>query len=79
MPKIFCISDIHGCLAAFQAALELVDLSGDNRLVLLGDYIHGGPDPYGVMDAIMALEQRYGPEKVVVLIGNHEDMALDGR
>lgn len=79
MPKIFCISDIHGCLAAFQAALELVDLSGDNRLVLLGDYIHGGPDPYGVLDTIMALEQRYGPEKVIVLIGNHEDMALDGR
>lgn len=79
MSKIFCISDIHGCLAEFREALELVDLSGDNMLVLLGDYIHGGPDPYGVLDAIMDLEQQYGPEKVVVLVGNHEDMAMDGR
>lgn len=79
MARIYAMSDIHGCLAEFQAALELVDLSGDNILVLLGDYIHGGPDPYGVLDAIMDLERRYGQDKVVVLVGNHEDMAMDGR
>lgn len=79
MARIYAMSDIHGCLAEFQAALELVDLSGDNILVLLGDYIHGGPDPYGVLDAIMDLERRYGPDKVIALVGNHEDMAMDGR
>lgn len=36
-----------------------MDLSGDNRLLLLGDYVRGGPDPYGVLAAIMALDGRW--------------------
>lgn len=47
--KIFAMSDIHDCLQEFEAALELVDLSGDNKLILLGDYIHSGADSYGVL------------------------------
>lgn len=49
MSKIYAMSDIHGCLMEFEEALSLVDLTGDNKLVLLGDYIHGGPDPFGVL------------------------------
>lgn len=71
------MSDIHGCLDAFQSALSLVDLSGDCKLVLLGDYIHGGENSYGVLEMIMELERRYG-DKIIVLAGNHEDMAMDG-
>ena len=44
---IYCMSDIHGCLAEFEDALSLVldDIEqGKAKLVLLGDYIHGGPD-----------------------------------
>lgn len=76
---IYAMSDIHGCLQSFDEALELVDLSGSNKLVLCGDYIHGGPDNYGVLDRIIELERRFGSDKVIVLAGNHEDMACDGR
>ncbi len=75
---IYAISDIHGCLAAFDAALELVDLSGNNKLLLLGDYVHGGEDSCGVLDRIIALQRRYGTDKVIALRGNHEDMAVEG-
>lgn len=78
MSIIYTMSDIHGCLIQFEEALSLIDLSGDNKLVLLGDYIHG-PESYGVLDKIMELEKRYGRDKVIVLAGNHEDMAMDGR
>lgn len=77
--KVYAISDIHGCIGSFEDALALVDLSGENQLVLCGDYIHGGEDDYAVLDRIMALEQQYGTDKVIVLAGNHEDMACDGR
>lgn len=77
--KVFAMSDIHGHIRAFHKAMQLVDLSGDNQLVLCGDYIHGGQDDYAVLDRIMEMEKMYGPEKVVVLAGNHEDMACDGR
>lgn len=76
--KIFSMSDIHGCLQEFEAALEMIDLSGENKLILLGDYIHSGADSYGVLRKIMSLQQKYGSEKVIALMGNHEDLVIRG-
>lgn len=77
--KIFAMSDIHGCLPEFEAALLLVDLSNeDSMLILLGDYVHG-PDSYGVLKKIIELQKRYGIERVVALLGNHEEMVIHGR
>ncbi len=78
MSYIYAMSDIHGCLDAFEYALSLADLSGDNKLILLGDYVHG-PDSYGVLKKIMQLQIKYGNDKVIALLGNHEEMACDGR
>lgn len=75
--KIYAMSDIHGYLQEFEVALSKVDLSADNKLILLGDYIHG-PDSYGVLNKIMLLQKQYGKEKVIALKGNHEEMASDG-
>lgn len=76
---VYAMSDIHGCLQSFDEAFNLVDLSGDNKLVLCGDYIHGGGNDYGVLDRIIELEYKYGRDKIIILAGNHEDMAMDGR
>ena len=79
--KLYCMSDIHGCLEEFEEALSLVaeHLEKDDvRLILLGDYIHGGADNRGVLDRIMALQHRYGMDKVVALMGNHEEFVLRG-
>lgn len=79
--KIFCMSDIHGCLAEFEEALSIVMErleEPDTMLCLLGDYIHGGADNYGVLDKIMQLQCKYGTDKIVALQGNHEDFVLNG-
>lgn len=79
--KIYCISDIHGCLAEFEEALSLVlDHLGepDTKLVLLGDYVHGGADSKGVLNRIIDLQQRYG-DKVMPLLGNHDYWVLSGQ
>ena len=47
-------------------------------LCLLGDYIHGGDGNYEVLDRIMSLQKRYGEDKVIALMGNHEDLVLTG-
>ncbi len=73
--KIYAMSDIHGCLQAFEYSLSLVDLTGDNILILLGDYIHG-LDDFGVLNRILDLQSMYGSKKVVALMGNHEEMAI---
>ena len=75
--KIYAMSDIHGCLDAFLNALSLVDLEDkNNKLVLCGDYIHGGGDSYGVVEKIMELKKKY-KSRVIVLMGNHEESAID--
>lgn len=76
--KIYAMSDIHGYFEEFKKALSLVDLSNDNKLILLGDYIHG-PKSYEVLDKIMLLQEKYGSKKVIALIGNHEEMAITNR
>ena len=74
--KIYCMSDIHGCLVEFEEALSVVidQLDKpDTMLCLLGDYVHGGTDSYGVLDKIMNLQHHYGSDKVVALMGNGAD------
>lgn len=75
------MSDIHGCINEFEEALSLIldHLNDDNtKLVLLGDYIHGDNYSYEVLDRIMSLQDKYGNDKVIALMGNHEDLVLTG-
>ena len=62
--KRYMMSDIHGFLEAFEAALKKTDLSGKNQLILLGDYIDYGPDGRAVLEKVRALQEKYGSEKV---------------
>lgn len=81
MSRIYAVSDIHGCLPEFEQALSLfIDRldEPDAELVLLGDYIHGGPDSKGVIRKIRDLQEEFGYYKVTVLMGNHEAFVLRG-
>ncbi|AEB07040.1 metallophosphoesterase [Coriobacterium glomerans PW2] len=73
------MSDIHGCVDEFERALEQVLphlAEPGSELLLLGDYVHGGPASFAVIDRIMELQSRW-PDKVVALRGNHEQMMLE--
>ena len=74
---IYAMSDIHGCIEEFQKQIDQVDFSGNNRIVLCGDYIDYGGSSYQVLKYIWDLQKKYGAEKVVVLKGNHEQMFLE--
>lgn len=74
---IYALSDIHGHRTALEQALKRIDLSGDNKLLFLGDYIDGGPESGPVLRRIFELQKTYGPEKVISLRGNHEEMLLE--
>lgn len=74
---IYAMSDIHGCIDELEKKMELVDLSGNNRIIFLGDYIDYGRNSGQVLRYIYDLQQRYGKENVIVLKGNHEAMLLE--
>lgn len=79
MTKIFAVSDIHGHLAQMEEALKRIKnkASEGDRLIFLGDYIDRGPDSGGVLRRVFELQKTYGPERVIILRGNHEEMLLD--
>ncbi len=79
--KIYSMADIHGCIDEFENALSLIldDISnGRAKLVLLGDYVHGGRGNAKVLDRIIDLQNQFGTDRIIALLGNHDEMVLNG-
>jgi serine/threonine protein phosphatase 1 len=74
--RTFAVGDIHGDLAALRLLFErLPELTADDTVVFLGDYIDRGPDSAGVVAWVRAF-QATSPARVIALRGNHEDAWL---
>lgn len=74
--RTLAIGDIHGCKAALDTLLGIVQPTPEDLIVTLGDYVDRGPDTKGVLDRVIQLH-RFG--RVVSLRGNHEVMMLAAR
>jgi serine/threonine protein phosphatase 1 len=77
--ELFAIGDIHGRLDLLDRALDEIAatprLAGYRRtLVFLGDLIDRGPNSIGCIDAALSAESRVRADRVVYLMGNHEQM-----
>lgn len=71
--RTFAVGDIHGDLAALRLLFErLPELTADDTVVFLGDYIDRGPDSAGVVAWVREF-QATSPARVIALRGNHED------
>src|SRR5688572_4757575 len=70
------VGDVHGNLLALNDLLGLLraQITNEDTVVFLGDYIDRGPDTKGCIDAILEFQQEAG--EVVCLRGNHEDWLL---
>lgn len=76
MAYIYAMSDIHEELALFKETLSLIDWSGENQLILLGDYIDIHSQDVTILYFIKELQENY-KDQVIVLAGNHEFMFLE--
>ena len=72
--KRFVISDIHGCLDTFKTLFEKINLTIDDQLFFLGDYVDRGPNSKGVVDFIIDLQN--SEYQIYPLRGNHEEDLL---
>ena len=70
--RLIAIGDIHGCHLEFAELLARLELTKDDRLILLGDLINRGPDSCKVID--LARQHR-----AISLLGNHELRLLNFR
>lgn len=77
--RTLIVGDIHGCYTQFRQLLEKVDFEEEkDRLVSLGDLMDRGEMSYEVLMYVRGLKERM-KERCVLLMGNHEWMAIHGR
>ncbi|MGN0619906.1 MAG: metallophosphoesterase [Ruminiclostridium sp.] len=67
----YVMSDIHGMYEKYMKMLELIGLSGEDTLYILGDVVDRGDKPTEVLLDMMKRPNVYP------VMGNHEIMALD--
>ena len=66
---IYAIGDIHGCRVALETMIARLNLSTEDTVICLGDYLDRGPDSKGVVDALLQLQSTHN---LIHLRGNHE-------
>lgn len=67
----WAIADIHGCYYTFKQLLEeVLQISPDDHIYLLGDMVDRGPHTQQVLDYIMLLQQQ--GYHIMPVQGNHE-------
>jgi hypothetical protein len=82
MNRIYAIPDIHGRADLledlWQKLLhdEKFDPYRDDKIVFLGDMIDRGPWSKLVIKHIRDIEQAFGPDRIIVLQGNHEQFCI---
>ncbi len=68
------IGDIHGCARTFDRLLDEIELTRDDRIIALGDYVDRGPDSKSVLDRLIQL---HSTGQLIALLGNHDIVMLD--
>ena len=72
----FAIGDIHGCYKTLRSVVEKkINLTKDDQLFLLGDYINKGPESKKTLNYIIKLIKL--GYMIYPLRGNHEDELLN--
>jgi len=75
MARTIAIGDIHGCGIALRRLLETIEVTREDKLVTLGDYVDRGMGSSHVIEMLIDLVSKC---HLVPLIGNHEIMMFKG-
>ena len=68
------MGDVHGCDIALELLLDAMELTPDDRLILLGDVIDRGPDSRRVVQMLIDIGDIC---RLDLITGNHEQMLFD--
>lgn len=74
MNRTLVIGDIHGGLRALHQVIERANVTQDDTLIFLGDYVDGWSESPQVIDFLMDLNQK---QNCIFIRGNHDELLLD--
>lgn len=68
------IGDIHSGLRALKQVLDLAEVTPEDRLIFLGDYVDGWSEAVETVDFLIQLGKDYD---CIFLKGNHDELCYD--
>lgn len=71
MARTLVIGDIHGGLKALEQVLERAEVSTDDTLIFLGDYVDGWSQSFETINLLISLKSSH---QCVFLKGNHDEL-----
>ncbi|WP_333876735.1 metallophosphoesterase family protein [Flavobacterium sp.] len=74
MGRTLVIGDIHGGLRAVHQIMERAQVTREDQLIFLGDYVDGWSESPQVIDFLMDLGQK---QNCIFIKGNHDELLLD--
>ncbi|TDW46039.1 serine/threonine protein phosphatase 1 [Flavobacterium sp. 270] len=69
MKRTLVIGDIHGGLKALIQLLERIEVTEDDSIIFLGDYVDGWSESASVIDFLINLNKKYN---CIFIKGNHD-------
>ncbi|MCM8569764.1 serine/threonine protein phosphatase [Gramella jeungdoensis] len=72
MSRKLVVGDLHGGLKALIQLLERIDLTPDDTLIFLGDYVDGWSDSANTVTYLIDLAKQ---NSCIFIRGNHDDLA----
>ena len=73
MKRTLVIGDIHSGLRALKQLLERAEVSFDDRLIFLGDYVDGWSEAVETVDFLIQLRETHN---CTYIRGNHDELCL---
>lgn len=74
MRRKLVIGDIHGGLRALRQVMERANVTREDTLVFLGDYVDGWSESPQVLDFLIDLDKT---NNCIFIRGNHDELLLD--
>lgn len=74
MTNTFVIGDIHGGLRALHQVLERSQITKEDTLIFLGDFVDGWSESPQVLDFLIELDKK---QTCIFIRGNHDDLLLN--
>ncbi len=74
MSRKLVIGDIHGGLKAIHQVLERANVTNNDTLIFLGDFVDGWSESPAVLDFLIALQKK---QSCIFIRGNHDELLLD--
>jgi Calcineurin-like phosphoesterase len=71
MKRTIIIGDVHGCMAELNLLISKIEVTGEDDVILIGDFLRKGPDAAAVLQWAMETPN------VRCILGNHEVKLLN--